>query len=289
MQKTKEKTKHSIKTMCKVLNISEAGYYKWLKKQTKPYKYDELLAKIRQIRADNPDYGAYRIYLELKLYHDYKGSYYLILTLCKKHRLMLKKKHRPKGLTKADPAAQASENLIKHDFTASSPNEKWLGDITEIPTAEGKLYVAAILDCFDGTIVGFKMASHMKAELCIDAFTSAAKKYQAIGMIFHSDRGSQYTSSAYRKVLTSYGAVQSMSNTGKCFDNARMESFFATLKKEHIYKIKTETLSMATVKSMVFRFIEIYYNRRRIYTTNGGYPPLVKRSQYYRGRLAEAI
>lgn len=289
MQKTKEKTKHSIKTMCKVLNISEAGYYKWLKKQTKPYKYDELLAKIRQIRADNPDYGAYRIYLELKLYHDYKGSYYLILTLCKKHRLMLKKKHRPKGLTKADPAAQASENLIKQDFTASSPNEKWLGDITEIPTAEGKLYVAAILDCFDGTIVGFKMASHMKAELCIDAFTSAAKKYQAIGMIFHSDRGSQYTSSAYRKVLISYGAVQSMSNTGKCFDNARMESFFATLKKEHIYKIKTETLSMATVKSMVFRFIEIYYNRRRIYTTNGGYPPLVKRSQYYRGRLAEAI
>jgi len=275
--------------MCKVLHISEAGYYKWRNRQSKPYKYDELLAKIRQVRADNPDYGAYRIYLDLQLNHGYKGSYYLILKLCKKHHLMLKKKRRPKGLTKADPAAQASENLIKQDFAASSPNQKWLGDITEIPTADGKLYVAAILDCFDGTIVGLKMASHMKAQLCVNAFTSAAKKYQAFGMIFHSDRGSQYTSSIYRKVLASYGAVQSMSNTGKCYDNARMESFFATLKKERIYKFKTENMSMETVKSMVFRYIEIYYNRKRIYTTNGGYPPLAKRSHYYRDHLAKAI
>lgn len=275
--------------MCKVLHISEAGYYKWLKRHSNPYKYDELLAKILQIRADNPDYGAHRIYLDLKLHHGYKGSYYLILKLCRIHHLMLKKKYRPKGLTKADPAAQASENLIKQDFTASSPNQKWLGDITEIPTADGKLYVAAILDCFDGTIVGLKMANHMKAQLCADAFSSAAKKYQAFGMIFHSDRGSQYTSNIYRQVLASYGAVQSMSNTGKCYDNARMESFFATLKKERIYKFKTENMNMDTVKSMVFRFVEIYYNRKRIYTTNGGYPPLEKRSHYYRDRLIEAI
>lgn len=274
--------------MCKVLHISEAGYYKWVKRRFKPYKYDDLLAKIRQIRAENPDYGAHRIYLCLQ-FHGYTGSYYMIKRLCRIHNLMLKKKHRPKGLTKADPASHASENLIKQDFTASSPNQKWLGDITEIPTADGKLYVAAILDCFDGTIVGLKMADHMKAQLCVDAFTSAAKKYHAFGMIFHSDRGSQYTSSIYRKVLAEHGAIQSMSNTGKCYDNARMESFFATLKKEKIYKFKTENMNMDTVKSMVFRFVEIYYNRKRIYTTNGGYPPLVKRSQYYRDHLAEVI
>jgi transposase InsO family protein len=98
-----------------------------------------------------------------------------------------------------------------------------------------------------------------------------------------------YTSNIYRQVLSSYGAVQSMSNTGKCYDNARMESFFATLKKERIYKFKTENMNMDTVKSMVFRFIEIYYNRKRIYTTNGGFPPLEKRSNYYRDRLLEAI
>lgn len=272
--------------MCKVLNISEAGYYKWLKKQSQPYKYDKLLAKIREIRAANPDYGAYRIYLDLQLHHGYEGSYYLILKLCKKHHLMLKKKRHAQGITKADPAAQASENLIKQDFTASEPNQKWLGDITEIPTADGKLYVAAILDCFDGTIVGLKMADHMRAELCVEAFTSAAKKYHAFGMVFHSDRGSQYTSRLYRQALADYGAVQSMSGTGRCYDNARMESFFATLKKEYIYKFKTEIMSMETVKSLVFRYIEIYYNRKRIYTTNGGYPPLEKRSHYYSNRLA---
>ena len=275
--------------MCRVLQVSEAGYYKWLKRQSIPYKYGELLAKIRQIRADNPDYGAYRIYLDLQLFHGFTGSYYLILKLCRMHHLMLKKKHHAKGITKADPAAQASENLIQQDFSSSSPNQKWLGDITEIPTADGKLYVAAVLDCFDGAIVGLKMANHMRAELCVDAFTSAAKKYQAFGMLFHSDRGSQYTSKIYRETLFRYGALQSMSNTGKCYDNARMESFFATLKKERIYKIKTETMRMETVKSIVFRFIEIYYNRKRIYTTNEGYPPLVKRSNYYREHLPQAV
>lgn len=275
--------------MCRVLQVSEGGYYKWLKRQSRPYKYDKLLAKIRQIRADNPDYGAYRIYLHLQLYHGYTGSYYLILKLCKIHHLMLKKKHHSKGITKADLAAQASANLIKQDFTAASPNQKWLGDITEIPTADGKLYVAAVLDCFDGSIVGFKMANHMRAELCVEAFTAGVKKYQAYGMIFHSDRGSQYTSTLYRQAIARYGATQSMSNTGKCYDNARMESFFATLKKESIYKFKTETMRMETVKSIVFRFIEIYYNRKRIYTTNGGYPPLVKRSSYYRENLPQAV
>ncbi len=275
--------------MCKVLKVSEAGYYKWLKTKNRPYKYDELLAKIRQIRAENPDYGAYRIYLDLQLFHRYTGSYYLILKLCKQHHLMLKKKHHAKGLTKADLAAQASENLIQQNFNASSPNEKWLGDITEIPTADGKLYLAAVLDCFDGAIVGLKMANHMKAELCVDAFTTAAKRYQAYGMLFHSDRGSQYTSRIYRETLARYGAMQSMSNTGKCYDNARMESFFATLKKELIYKVKTETLRMETVKSMVFRFIEIYYNRKRIYTPNGGYPPLMKRLIYHQEKLPQAV
>ena len=288
MQKIKEPTKHSIKEFCKVLKVSEAGYYKWLRLQNRPYKYNDLLAKIREIRAENPDYGPYRIYLELKLFQGYTQSYYLILKLCKEHNLRLKKKFHAKGITKADPATQASENLIQQDFSASLPNQKWLGDITEIPTADGKLYLAAILDCFDGSIVGLKMANNMKAELCVDAFLSAVKKYPATGMIFHSDRGSQFTSKLYRETLARYGAVQSMSNTGKCFDNARMESFFATLKKEKIYKYKTETMSMNAVKSMIFRFIEVYYNRKRIYTTNDGYPPLIKRLNYYKDQLIKA-
>ena len=100
--------------MCKVLQVSEAGYYKWLKRQSMPDKYDKLLAKIREIRADNPDYGAYRIYLNLQLNHSYTGSYYLILRLCRIYHLMLKKKHCCKGITKADPAAQASAKPLKN-------------------------------------------------------------------------------------------------------------------------------------------------------------------------------
>jgi len=160
----KDPPDHSVKKLLKVLKVSEAGYYKWLKLQDRPYKYDDLLAKIREIRAENPDYGAHRIYLELKLFHSYTRSYYLVLKLCKENNVMLKKRFHAKGITKADPAAQASENLIQQDFTASSPNKKWLGDITEIPTADGKLYLAGVLDCFDGAIVGLKMANHMREQ-----------------------------------------------------------------------------------------------------------------------------
>ncbi len=152
-----------------MLLVSEAGYYCWLRTLTRPDKYDDLLAKIRQICAENKDYGAYRIYLALPLFHGYTGTYYVILKLCKTHPLMLKKKYHAKGITKADPTAQASENLIQQDFSAAAPNQKWLGDITEIPTADGKLYLNAVLDCYDGAIVGFKMAKPMRADLCVNA------------------------------------------------------------------------------------------------------------------------
>lgn len=120
------------------------------------------------------------------------------------------------------------------NFSATAPNQKWLGDITEIPTAEGKLYVSAVLDGFDGAIVGYKITNHMRAELCVASFTLAAQNHQAFGMTFYSDRGSQITSKIYRVTLARYGAVQSMSHTGRCYDNARMESFFHTEKRVHI-------------------------------------------------------
>jgi len=205
----------------------------------------------------------------------------------KAHGLLQKKKRNPKGLTSADSEAQKSENIIKQDFTAEKPNTKWLTDISEVPTADGKLYISPVLDCFDGAIVGLSMSDNMRAELCVSAFEQACSQHSAYGMILHSDRGSQYTSHTFREKLIAFGVIQSMSGTGRCYDNARMESFFATLKKEKLYKINTELLPMSTVKSIIFRWIFTYYNRHRIYSSNDScYPPCVKREIYFSGLIA---
>jgi len=272
--------------MAEVLKVSEQGYYKNFKNGEKPYKHEALLAMILAIRAEHPDnanYGTQRIYLRAEQApYNYKGAYRSIYRVMKENNLLIKQKKHPNGITKADRYAQKSENLIKQDFTATVPNEKWLSDITEVPCADGKLYVSAVLDCFDGAIVGLTFDDNMRKELCIDSFEQACNRFNARGMIFHSDRGSQYTSELFRESLCNNGAIQSMSSTGRCYDNARMESFFATLKKEKLYKIKTELLPLETVKTIIFRYVEIYYNRKRVYTTNtGGYPPLVYRNMYY--------
>lgn len=267
-----------------VLEVSEQGYYKWLKTREKPYKHESLLAKIKAILAqdeENKNYGYKRMHTALVQEYHITQSVSTIYRVMKENNLLVYKASSRKGLTVADPEKQASENIIKQDFTADTPNTKWLGDITEILTADGKLYISAVLDTFDGAIVGLKMDDNMRAELCDEAFISACKKTNATGMIFHSDRGSQYTSNVFRATLKKYEAIQSMSHTGRCYDNARMESFFATLKKEKLYKIKTKEMSMGLVKQIVYRYIEFYYNRKRIYTTNGGYPPLVFRDMYY--------
>lgn len=225
----------------------------------------------------NINYGARRIHLALEQTGE-DVSYSTVYRIMKKNGLLKKKKRRPHGITREDAEAQKSENLIQRNFTAESPNRKWLSDITEIPCLDGKLYLAPIMDCFNGEIVGLAMDNHMRKELCIQAFENACKSRNAHGMVFHSDRGTQYTSHAFRESLARYGAVQSMSGTGRCYDNARMESFFATLKKEKLYRIRTERYSMAYIKTVIFRYIMIYYNRQRVYTSNpGGWPPAVYR------------
>ena len=228
------------------------------------------------------NYGARRVFLRLQQEeYKYTGSYSTVYRVMKANGLLQKKKRKPNSLTQEDYAARKSEDLLQQDFTATAPNQKWLTDITEIATADGKLYISPIMDCYDGQIVGLGMADHMRKELCITAFEQACRQENARGMILHSDRGAQYTSYKYRETLDKYNAVQSMCGTGRCYDNARMESFIATLKKEKLYQIKTELLPMSTVKSIVFTWIFTYYNTKRVYTANeGGYPPIVKRRMY---------
>lgn len=134
----------------------------------------------------------------------------------KRGGLLKSTSHRANSLTKADATAQKAENLIRRDFSAQVPNQKWLTDITQVPCADGKLYIAAVLDCYNGEIVGLAMYNNMKKELCIHAFQSACRAQGASGMILHSDRSSQFTSADFRKVLAQYSAIQSMSGTGRC-------------------------------------------------------------------------
>lgn len=216
----------------------------------------------------------------LRLHQGYTGGSRRIYRICREHHLTIRSQHRPNGLTKADRQAEKSENLIQRDFTAEKPNQKFLTDITEIPCADGKLYLAAVLDCFDGSIQGFHMDDNMRAELCVRALEQACRNGGTEGAILHSDRGSQFTSQPFRAALARHKLVQSMSGTGRCYDNARMESFFATLKKEKLYNTNTARLSRERVKSIVFRYIH-YYNLRRISSVTGGLPPLVFRRNFF--------
>lgn len=277
--------KYRVCEMCHVLEVSESGYYRQLKSTKRNECKSILSAKIQEILneySDNDNYGVRRVYLAL-LQKGVRTSYSTVRRIMKENGWNHKRKHHPNGITKEDREAQKAENILNRDFHSDRPFCKWLTDITEIKCLNGKLYLAAVLDCYNGEIVGFAMASHMRAELCVQAFQNACNRHGVRGMLVHSDRGTQFTSREYREVLRRYGATQSMSGTGKCYDNARMESFFATLKKEKIYRINTEKLTQRQVESIIFRYIEVYYNRQRVCLTNAmGWPPIVYRNKMKR-------
>ena len=279
----------NTKELCRVLQVSESGYYRSLRPSHSWKRRAFLLVEIQKAikkHPDNDNYGAKRIHLALEQ-DDVKVSYSTVYRIMKEHNLLHKAKRHPNGITREDAKAQKAENLIKQDFTAKAPNQKWLTDITEVPCLDGKLYVAPILDCFNGEIVGLSMADNMRADLCVKALEAACQYTKAHAMILHSDRGSQFTSTVFRLSMEKYDAIQSMSGTGRCYDNARMESFFATLKKEKLYRINTKKLPMDLVKTIIFRYIMIYYNRQRIYTTNpGGWPPIIYRQKIARKTAA---
>lgn len=158
----------------------------------------------------------------------------------------------PRGITKATTEIEEKENLIKRNFKSDKPLTKLLTDITQIQCVDGKLYISAILDCYNGEIVALEMRNNMKKELCIDTIKQLSNVRNAV---LHSDRGSQYTSFEFKETLKKRGIIQSLSGAGHCFDNARMESFFATLKKEKLYRIPAYRMTRKDIKSIIFKYI----------------------------------
>ena len=278
--------------MCRVLKISESGYYRWLKNRGKPTARELLSVEIQKILDDYPDndnYGVKRMNtaLEQNGIHVSQRTVYRAMS----EMGILHRKKTPHGITKATTEIQDRENLIKRDFTAKEPLKKLVSDITEIQCRDGKLYLSAVLDCHNGEILSISMDDNMRKELCIRTVKELQMQYgnKIRGAIFHSDRGSQYTSEAFRDALRETGLVQSLSGTGHCFDNARMESFFATLKKEKIYRIAAYRLTREQVKSIIFRYIFVYYNRIRITSFNpGGLPPVAYR-EWAKSNMPKAV
>ena len=265
-----------MKEICRVLEVSVSGYYRWVRHKDSPTRDELLSAAIKAVLDEHPwndKYGARRMQLALAQ-RGIRAGIRRLTRIMRENGWLHERRRRPKGLTKSDPEAMKAENLIDQDFSAEKPFQKLLTDITQVQCADGKLYISPILDCFNGEILSLCMANNMKKELCINTVTAAVGRFPIRGAILHSDRGSQYTSDAFRRTLAARGLVQSLSGVAHCYDNARMESFFATLKKELIYRIPAYRMRMSEVRTLVFQYVFTYYNRVRVYTSNpGGLPP----------------
>jgi putative transposase len=239
----KEKANHSVRLMCAVLKVSASGFYDWCARSPSDRALSDqaLLELIRRIfRQFKGRYGSPRIWDELRDVHGVQVSRKRVERLMRVDGLTGKHQRKRRSLTKQDKKAAPAPDLLGRGFAAapdptdpaaSPPGARMVGDITYLATGEGWLYLADVLDLTSRAILGYAMAEHMRAELVVDALTMAAGRIELpAGAIFHSDRGSQYTSTAFADVCTDLGVVRSMGRTGSCFDNSAAESFWATLK-----------------------------------------------------------
>jgi putative transposase len=268
-----EKMNHPVRMMCRLLNVSSSGFYDWLVRGPSAREVSNmaLTETIRAIHKDSKDvYGSPRVHAELAAVHGLAVSPKRVAALMAAADLVGVHRRKRRGLTKQDKKAPPAPDLIGRRFTAVMPGIKMVGDITCLPTRQGWLYLASVLDLCTRKLVGYAMAEHMRAELVVDAITMAAGHSQlAGGAIFHSDRGSQYTSTVFRDVLTGLDLRASMGRVGSCFDNAVAESWFATLKTE-IGTTIWDTREQA--RADVFAFIQ-RYNRIRRHSTLGYLTP----------------
>jgi transposase InsO family protein len=271
-----------ITRMCKVLEVSPSGYYAW---RTRPVSAREMAnqALAKQIEmVYNDSYGTYgspRVYRELKT-QGVACSENRVARLMRLLGLRAKQTRCYKSTTRRNKAHAVAPNLLRRDFVAHRPNQKWLADITYIPTLEGWLYLALILDLFTRRIVGWAMSHRMTSDLTLAALKMAIRQRRpGPGLIHHSDQGSQYTDGAYQALLKAHGIQASMNGVGSWYDNAPMESFIGTLKSEWAHHRQYRT--RAEARSDLFFYIEAFYNRRRRHSSLDYLSPEAYEQLYY--------
>jgi transposase InsO family protein len=264
-----------VRVMCDALEVSASGYYAWRGRPESPRAAENraLLAGIRSVHARHRGrYGAPRIHAALRA-EGRLVSRGRVERLMHRHGIRATTQRRFRVVTTdSNHSLPVADNLLDQTFLATRPNQIWLADITYIPTDEGWLYLATVLDLFTRKVVGWAMRDHMRQELTIAALTMAIQRRRpGPGLIHHSDRGSQYAAGSYRQVLDAADMVQSMSRKGNCWDNAPMESFFHTLKTELVHHANYPTREAA--KRDLFAYIEGYYNRQRLHSALGYLTP----------------
>jgi len=258
----------SLKRMCKVLKVSRSGYYAWKDRSPSLQAEDNerLLVEIRSVyQKSHQTYGSPRIHAHLRRKGVICGRN-RVARLMRRHQIVAKRFLRRRRVASSPGSlAWKAPNLLNREFSAALPNQKWVSDITYIDTSEGWLYLASILDLHSRRVVGWAMSEQMDAALVNQALRMASIHRQpSAGLLHHSDRGSQYTSEAYQQQLADLQCRVSMSRAGNCYDNAVMESFFATLKVECA---SIRYTSKAEARTAIFEYIEGWYNRQRLHSS----------------------
>jgi putative transposase len=264
-----------VRLMCGVLEVCPAGYYAWRDRppSVQQQRRDALLVNIQAIHLEvKARYGSPRIHAELQA----RGQSCCVNTVAKRMRdqgIAAKTARKFRVTTDSRHGLPIAENLLERQFNPAAANEVWLADFTYVWTREGWLYLAAVEDLYSRMVVGWSMAEDMTSRLVVDALEMAVqRRLPGEDLLAHSDRGSQYASDHYQRLLGQHGITCSMSRKGDCWDNAPMESFFASLKKELVHGVDFAT--RAEARAELFEYIEVFYNRQRRHSTLGYQSPV---------------
>lgn len=266
---------YPVTLCCRVLRISRSGYYAWCKRPAsiRQHRHEALAERIGQVhQANRGVYGSPRVYQALQAAGE-PVCENTVAKIMREQGLRAKSNRRfvPRT-TDSGHGKPVAPNVLDRQFTADAPNRRWVADITYIPTCEGWLYLAGVLDLYSRKIVGWSMADHLGWELVADALDMGLWRRQPPkGLLHHSDRGVQYACDDYQGLLARHGITVSMSGVGNCYDNAAMESFWATLKTELVHHEQYATRDDA--RRSIFEYIEVFYNRKRIHSSLGYVSP----------------
>ena len=269
-----EKAHHSVRTMCRVLQVSPSGYYASLRRGPSQRKQDDDTLKVHITaihEQSDGTYGSPRVYKQMR-HEQLEVGRDRVARLMRELRRCGTPKRRFVRTTDSDHDAPVAPNLLQRDFEAERPNQRWVTDITYVWTSQSWMYLAVVMDLFSRRVVGWAMKPHLRTELALDALRMAlGRRMPEPGLVHHSDRGVQYAAHTYQNVLHRHGIVCSMSRKGDCWDNAVVESFFSRIKTELLHRQSWPT--GRAVKDAVARYIEGWYNPHRLHSSLGYLSP----------------